>query len=92
MRGFPLNDFADEVNGRAVVDKTGLTGAWNLELEFSPDELSATADPSATALTPSEKGPSFFTAVEEQLGLRFRPSRGAVQVIVVDRIERPTPD
>jgi len=92
MRGFPLEDFADEVNGRAVIDKTGLTGAWNLELEFSPDELSAAGDASASDLTPSERGPSFFTAVEEQLGLRFRPSRGAVKVVVVDRIERPTPD
>jgi uncharacterized protein (TIGR03435 family) len=92
MRGFPLEDFLDELNGRAVVDKTGLTGAWNLELEFSPDELSIARDPSASDLTPADRGPSFFTAIEEQLGLRLRPSRGAVKVVVVDRIERPTTD
>lgn len=92
MRGFPLKDFADEVNGRAVIDKTGLNGPWNLELEFTADDPPTAGDPSASDFTPSESGPSFFTAVEEQLGLRFRPSRGAVEVVVVDRIERPTPD
>jgi uncharacterized protein (TIGR03435 family) len=92
MRGFPLRDFADQVNGRAVVDKTGLTGTWNVELEFTPDEPFAARDPSASDLTPREVAPSFFTAVEEQLGLRFRPARGLVDVVVVDRIERPTPD
>lgn len=92
MRGFPLREFADEVNGRAVVDRTGLTGTWNLELEFTPDEPSPVGDPAASDLTPLASPPSFFTAVEEQLGLRFRPSRGPVEVVVIDRIERPTPD
>jgi uncharacterized protein (TIGR03435 family) len=92
MRGFPLRDFEDQVNGRVVVDKTGLTGTWNVELEFTPEDPSGPRDPSASDLTPRETAPSFFTAVEEQLGLRFRPARGLVDVVVVDRIERPTPD
>ena len=61
---------------RPVVDRTGLTGAWDIELTFNPD-------------APDDPRPSLFTALQEQLGLRLEPSRAPVQVLVIDRIERP---
>jgi uncharacterized protein (TIGR03435 family) len=65
--------------GRMVVDKTGLAGGYDFTLEFAPE-----------GADPSDPRPSLFTALEEQLGLKLIPSKGPVDVIVVDRIERPT--
>lgn len=59
-----------------MVDRTGLTGSWDIELTFNPD-------------SPGDPRPSLFTALQEQLGLRLEPSRAPVQVLVIDRIERP---
>jgi uncharacterized protein (TIGR03435 family) len=66
--------------GRYVVDKTGLAGPYDLELEFTPDQSTTTT------------GPSLFTAMQEQLGLKLDAQRAPVEVLVIDRIERPTPD
>jgi uncharacterized protein (TIGR03435 family) len=66
--------------GRDVVDKTGLPGRYDLELKWTPTD----SDPSA------EPGPSIFTAVGEQLGLRLESTKGPVEVLVVDRIEMPS--
>ena len=66
--------------GRPVVDRTGLSGSFDLELQWSPDQ---------TADTP---GPSLFTAIQEQLGLKLESQRAPVEVLVIDRLERPTPD
>ena len=65
---------------RVVADRTGLSGYFEVDLEFSPDALTNAA---------SER-PSFFTALEEQLGLRLEPARAPVDVLVIDRVERPT--
>ena len=61
---------------RPVVDRTGLTGTWDIDLTFNPD-------------LPDDPRPSLFTALQEQLGLRLEPSRAPIQVLVIDRIERP---
>jgi uncharacterized protein (TIGR03435 family) len=85
--GQPISAFLFFLVGqvqRAVIDRTGLTGTWDIELTFSTD---GTAAP---ATTPQDSGPSLFTALQEQLGLRLEPSIGPVQVLVIDRIERPT--
>jgi uncharacterized protein (TIGR03435 family) len=66
--------------GRAVVDRTGLVGVFDIDLEWSPEQ---TADAS---------GPSIFTAVQEQLGLKLDAQRVPVDVLVIDRVERPAPD
>jgi uncharacterized protein (TIGR03435 family) len=67
---------------RVVIDRTGLEGAWDFELTFtSPDVTAVSAD-----------APSLFTALQEQLGLKLDATRGPVEVLVVDRVERPTPD
>jgi uncharacterized protein (TIGR03435 family) len=62
---------------RIVVDKTGLTEKYDLKLEWAP-ELDADSAP----------GPSVFTAIQEQLGLRLESAKGDVEVIVIDHIER----
>ena len=74
-----LNNFARNIAplvGRQVVDKTGLTGVFDAELTWND----------------SEEGPSLFTAIQEQLGLKFDAQRGAVEVLVIDSAERPVED
>jgi len=66
---------------RTVADKTALTGRYDLDMTWSPDDRS-TPDPDA--------GPSIFTALQEQLGLKLRPAKGPVEILVVDHVEMPS--
>ena len=70
--------------GRLVVDKTGLRGAYRMTLKF---DLAVVA---LGAVAPPENALSVFTAVREQLGLRLESSRAERDVLVIDRLERPT--
>lgn len=63
-----------------VENRTGLTGAFDIDLNWAPD---SSADTSL---------PSLFTALQEQLGLKLESSRAPVEVLVIDSIARPTPD
>ena len=72
-------------SGRAVVNKTGLSGYYRVNLTFA-----FTPFQGVTAPPPSNDQPSVFTAVREQLGLRLEPSRTERDVLVIDRLERPT--
>jgi uncharacterized protein (TIGR03435 family) len=72
--------------GRIIVDKTGLIGGFDLELEFSPDQSAPGGQPPVS----DTNLPSLFTAIEEQLGLKLVPERRPVEVLVIDRVERPT--
>lgn len=82
--------------GRTVVDKTGLTGTYDLKLEWQPDEnqvamFQALGVPEGFgAPAPDPLGPSLFAALEEQLGLRLDSQRGPVETFVIERIERPS--
>ena len=67
--------------GRRVIDQTGLTGAYTLSLKWTPDDKPATGDNSP---------PSLVTAIQEQLGLRLEPTKGPVEILVVDHAEKPT--
>jgi len=67
---------------RTVRDHTGLKGNFDVALEWTPDDLTPNG-PSAV---------SIFTALQEQLGLKLEPTRGPVDVLVIDHVERPTPD
>ncbi len=78
--------------GRPVVDRTGLDGAFDIELEFSPESRPGFLPPEPGATPPSGDGPSLFTSIQEQLGLKLTTGRAAVDVLVIDRAERPTPD
>jgi len=64
---------------RVVIDRTGLAGRFDVELDWSPDQ-------SAT------DKPSVFAAVQEQLGLKLESQRAPVDVLVIDHVERPTED
>ncbi|HEV2135838.1 MAG TPA: TIGR03435 family protein [Terracidiphilus sp.] len=68
--------------GRLVVDKTGLKGKYDIKLNWTPEGNKETLD----------SGPSIFTALEEQLGLKLISAKGPVETIVVDHVERPTPN
>jgi len=71
-----------------VVDRTGLTGAFDVELEWTPDQPPLGAEGG----TPAPDAVSIFTAVKEQLGLKLEAQKGAVDVIVIDHIEKPAPN
>jgi uncharacterized protein (TIGR03435 family) len=77
--------------GRPVHDETGLTGEYDFKLEWTPDEPPANAGTAEARTAPPDRtGPSIFTALQEQLGLRLESRKGVVVVLVVDRVERPS--
>ena len=65
---------------RTVVDRTGLEGYYDWQLLFSPPRAA------------DQTGGSIFTALQDQMGLKLESTRAPVEVWVVDRVERPTPD
>ena len=77
-----IADFLAATLHQPVIDKTGLTGKYDFTLQFTPDNIPASA--------PDPGGPSIFTAVQEQLGLKLDSTRGPVKSIVIDHIERPS--
>lgn len=79
--------------GRPVFDKTGLTGRFDYHLEFEPDETmpgfhDGELSGSAGAALPDPAGPSIFTALQQQLGLKLEPAKGSAEFLVIDSIER----
>ena len=84
-----LATYLSPVVGRVVVDRTELTGRFDVALQFSP--LTDVAVPAADAKTAFlADAPSVFVALQQQLGLKLTAGRGPVDVVVIDRIERPT--
>jgi uncharacterized protein (TIGR03435 family) len=80
--GSPISLFAGVLSlpmGRTVVDRTGLEGPFDFEVTYAPEGPNA---------APSD-APSLFTALQEQLGLKLDPDKELVEVLVVQRIERP---
>ena len=77
--------------GRNTVDRTGLTGRFDMDLQWTPEQ-SGRAEPSLDALPVLPSGTSIFTAIQEQLGLKLESTKDAVDVLVIDRVEPPTPD
>lgn len=73
---------------RPVLDKTGLSGKYDFNLEWTPDETQFGGQV-PTATQESTK-PDFFAAVQQQLGLRLESTRGPVDGIVIDHVERPS--
>lgn len=73
---------------RPVIDKTGLVGNYDFELKWTPVVLSA--GPVDPPLPTEPDRPWIFTALQEQLGLRLEPKKGPVEVLVIDRVERPS--
>jgi uncharacterized protein (TIGR03435 family) len=75
--------------GRLVVDRTGLTGAYDFDFEFAMDRAPG-APPAPDAATAVSDLPGLFTALEEQLGLKLQPTREPIPVTVIDRVTQPT--
>jgi uncharacterized protein (TIGR03435 family) len=78
------------VLGRTVVDKTGFTDLFDLRLDFLPDEITAGLPPPPPDAPNEFKTPSILSALQEQLGLRLESTKGPVEVIVIDHLERPS--
>jgi len=86
MMEFLAEDLSD-VLGRKVVDETRLTGRYDFNLTWTPDDsAAATAGSAASGVA---QGPSLFTAVQEQLGLKLEPVKAPVDVVVIDHLEKP---
>jgi uncharacterized protein (TIGR03435 family) len=82
---------------RIVVDETGLTGGYDIDLQWMPDQmpqgLGGVPPPGAAPSSPIDPNrPSIFTAVQEQLGLKLISQKGPVEVLVIDHVEPPTED
>jgi len=73
--------------GREVIDKTGIEGKYDVSLNWTRDTGAASASPDGNA---QDLGPSIFTAIQEQLGLKLEPGKGPVQVLVIDHAEMPS--
>lgn len=77
--------------GRPVIDRTGLGGLYDLSLQWDDAPIREGGVPGLeAAATPGNDHGSIFTAIQDQLGLRLEPQRAPVEVIVIDRIERPS--
>ena len=92
MGGSPLSEFipilADRFQ-RMVVDRTNLAGPWDLTLTYTPEpsQIAPGAFSPADQPTFDPNGPSIFTALQEQLGLKLEATRAPVEVLVIDRAE-----
>jgi uncharacterized protein (TIGR03435 family) len=83
-----LARFLGQTVGRPVIDKTGLTGRYDIDVRWTPE--SAPLDVPAGAPLPEVDGPSLFTALQEQVGLRLESTTGPVQQLVIEDVERPS--
>ncbi|HEX4038612.1 MAG TPA: TIGR03435 family protein [Acidobacteriaceae bacterium] len=77
-----LADCLSAALGRIVVDRTGLPAQYDVSLTWAPDDQQG----------PSDSGPSLFTAIQEQLGLRLESTRAPVPVLLIDHIGKPSPN
>ena len=86
-QGTSLAEFAKIALGnldRPVINKTGLRGLFNVHLQYTPDRSEPTSEVSGPA------GPSIFTALQQQLGLKLVPAKGPGEFLVIDSVERPS--
>jgi uncharacterized protein (TIGR03435 family) len=92
-----ISTFARLLSGHLnipVVDRAGLSGVYDFELKWSPAPNEGNFTPNANGAGPPEiidpAGPTIFTALQEQLGLKLESSKGPVQVLVVDSVQHPS--
>jgi uncharacterized protein (TIGR03435 family) len=83
--GITMVEFANRIFkdalDRPVIDRSGISGRFNIHFEFVPN---------VALVSPDDAGPSIFTALREQLGLKLSASKGPVEVLVIDHVERPS--
>lgn len=83
-----LADLISKQAGLPVVDATGLSGVFDFTLDWSPTSDFKIASADSGGASGTDTGPSIFTALQEQLGLRLEPGKGPAEVLIVDRIEK----
>jgi uncharacterized protein (TIGR03435 family) len=93
----PISQLANLLSARldrTVQDQTGLTGTFALDLQWRPDQAAAAGTEPGNPTNPNTAvdhlPTSIFTAMQEQLGLKLKPAKGSIEVIIVDHAERPT--
>jgi uncharacterized protein (TIGR03435 family) len=99
-QGMTMTQLASNLSlrvSRVVADRTGLTGNFDINLEWMPDQFQGAGPLGALPGAPpppsaDTTGPSIFTALQEQSGLKLESTKGPVEVLVIDRVEQPTPD
>jgi uncharacterized protein (TIGR03435 family) len=87
LENMPLSGLVNQLGyslDHPVIDKTGLTGKYDLSLKWRPDNQPPSDNSSADEL------PGLFTALQEQLGLKLEPSKGPVDTLIIDHVEMPT--
>jgi|SRR5579883_1122574 len=92
-KGMSMRIFADLLGGslgQPVVDKTGISGGFDITFRWTPAEGEANYRDADRPLDPN--APSIFTAIQEQLGLKLEAEKGPLEVLVIDHIERPSPN
>ena len=93
----PMAEFVrtlSDVLGRTVIDQTGFSGVFDVNLEFRRDDTTDFARRAGMvqpgeALPADTSSPSIFSAVQ-QLGLRLESTKGPVQILVIDHVEKPS--
>jgi uncharacterized protein (TIGR03435 family) len=95
--GMPISRLATQIlsqlTGRVVVDRTGLTGGFDVDLKWTPTPDQLPPGPPPPGVEPPSidpNGPSLFAALQEQLGLKLDTERGPVEVLVIERLQQPT--
>lgn len=83
-----LLEILTQLGGRTVVDKTGLTGKYDIKLRWSPEDSHPNPDGGGGGAEVPVV--DFFTAIQEQLGLKLIPAKGPVNSLVVDHVEKPS--
>lgn len=83
-----LSDFEDI--GRPIVNQTGLSGAWDFSLDWLRD--SSGPSTATNGQQTDADGPSFLEALKDQLGLKLKPARASIPTLVIDHVERPSPN
>jgi uncharacterized protein (TIGR03435 family) len=92
-----LLDSLSRFTGRVVLDKTNLTGKYDINLEYTPEQGQFQGPPGGatppglpTPPPTDPNGPSLFTALQEQLGLKLESQKGPVEMLIIDHVERPS--
>ena len=87
--GVPMTSLAETLSrqvDKTVIDKTALSGLYNLELKYTPDNARMNGAP----VEPTDQAPDIYTALQEQLGLKLVASKGPVVTLIVDQLKQPT--
>jgi uncharacterized protein (TIGR03435 family) len=93
--GWPMEQLVSALTpfaGRVVLERTGLSGLFDFDLDWTPDQLPRQPPDDPEPLRIDPNGPTLFTALQEQLGLKLESGKGPVEVLVIDRAEKPSAD